>query len=437
MQNSFHSANTFDFQGQTKNVIFEIESNSTWSLLTLFWSHGWCVFIINPNSPEKYKHQILNDIGKYTIISESIYKNHICADPANTNALLRSLENSDTGNYNWMDGECALVLYTSGSTGCPKGVCHSMETIKNSAHIFCEQFNITSSDKILSFAPIHSMSGFRTHLLPSTVNCGIKMIFSAENSFLDNLQIIIEYKPTHIICGPAFVNVLSDYCYLIQSELCSIKALLCTGAHIEEAKREKISKTLHIPVVNYYGLTETSGIVLSETIDQQTPYQLPKPCTDTTIILEPIYDQSDTYQLIIESPRLFLGYYGTSLNKRQKYATGDIVTKQKDGSLKLIGRMSNAIKSSNTEWIYPSLLEDLLKKETNISDVVVKACNPPYSNKLHVIYESTKELDLKIINMRINKELGSDYEPLQWTEKKIIRNQLGKLTSINDKKIEV
>jgi acyl-CoA synthetase (AMP-forming)/AMP-acid ligase II len=329
--------------------------------------------------------------------------------------------------YPWPEDECALVLFTSGSTGSPRGVCHSRGNILRSARLFVEHFGLTESDRLLCLAPAHTMSGFRSLLLPSV---RVRHIHG-ESSFLSLVEQIRGMQATIVLCGPVFIRQLAVWADRLTAHLQSLRGLLCTGADLNQADRSRVEHVLGIPVLDYYGLTETAGLVLGDTFVRRSPGCLPAPCKGVETILNPVNRENGIFELAISSPNLFLGYLGSRLARRNIFNTGDLVQTNGDHCLKLLGRRSGAVKAPSTEWIHPQRLETWLRAHLEqVSDAVARAVPVPGGQGLELWIDRREDFDTVRIEEQIVAQLGNDYRPVRWHFSRIERTPLGKLSAL-------
>jgi acyl-CoA synthetase (AMP-forming)/AMP-acid ligase II len=326
----------------------------------------------------------------------------------------------------WPEDECALVLFTSGSTGVPKGVCHSRGNIRRSAQLFVDHFELTEHDLLVCLAPPHTMSGFRSLLLPSV---RVRHVCEA-TGFLSLVQQISTMQATLVLCGPVFIRQLAAWADRLPSQLQGLRGLLCTGADLDPEDRSRVEQILGIPVLDYYGLTETAGLVLGDTFSRRSPGCLPAPCRGVELLLQPTEQGDGVFELAVFSPNLFLGYLGNRLARQSIFNTGDLVRTDGSHCLKLLGRHSGAVKAPSTEWLYPQRLETWLREHLKqVSDVVVKAIPVPGGQGLELWIDSTEALDTVRLEEQIITQLGKDYRPVRWHFSRIERTPLGKLSS--------
>lgn len=429
-------------QRTDKRILLQgIDCSLALPLISAAWNNGWSVAVVREDVSDDYIKQIKHKLGQclHFITIADAFEPLVCSGKINESFTSWLNISADPplpkDHYSWQDDECGTVLFTSGSTGVPKGVCHSVDNLMRSAKLFIKHFAITEEDHLLCLALPHTMSGMRSTILPLISSAKVSMPKTANLSFLELVKYIDRIKPTKIICGPVFIKQLAAYGKRISDYLNSVQALLCTGANLDETARSTVQSTLAIPVINYYGLTETSGIVMAETATMQIPYMLPPACENVKISLIPIAAEKQLFRLEITGENIYLGYLGEKLAKRSSFDTGDIVEKNTYGQLRFIGRASGAVKAPSTEWLFPDLLECWLKQQPLIEDAVVKTCNISGGCGIEVFIDNHSKFDTSVIDSLIINKFGMDYKPVTWHYSNIRRNQFSKIEDISTKEI--
>lgn len=259
--------------------------------------------------------------------------------------------------YTRLSGE-NIILFTSGTTGKPKGVILKAEKIKQSASVFVDWFNIERNSNLFSLAPIHTMSGIRTQtFIPQVSNCNVFTPKNNSNNIFDLIEQFKQLKITHIVAGPPLVKQLS---FLLKREpkinLGEVKYILCTGSLLNTSDVQTIWENKAIMVLNYYGLTETYGFCIAKSPDKFNPQckSVGVAVPDVNISLEDRNTES-IGKLVIESPRIFDGYYPNELASN-KFNTGDLASINNHGEVTLFGRFDNQITLNDTTKTYPELL---------------------------------------------------------------------------------
>jgi acyl-coenzyme A synthetase/AMP-(fatty) acid ligase len=341
--------------------------------------------------------------------------------------------------YEWKDDECAAVIFTSGSTGTPKGVCHSIGNLTRSAQLFIQQFALDSHIRLLNLAPSYSMSGVRVSIIvPLLAGCQL-IDCPKEPQLEDVLNIFYSERPTVCVCGPIFIRQIAMLADKLGDELSSIRVLLSAGTKLDRRSRIKIWKKHDIAVLDYYGLTETTGLVIAENLNHYNPESnsIGKACSGVTVDLTGVEGISDpageTGQLRIYSPNLFLGYLGGPLARKRYFDTGDLGIRDAAGNIILKGRLGHGVKASTGFWLFPQAVEQLLVNRSDISDARVSSGYDQYhrgilrSQVVPANPETADEGWLTTLKQDIEGQLGPDYKAVDIEIASVIaRTALGK-----------
>jgi long-chain acyl-CoA synthetase len=137
----------------------------------------------------------------------------------------------------------------------------------------------------------------------------------------------------------------------------------------------KIQETWQVwglDIANFYGSTESSGILSSQCPGYPEPGDLGKPCSANEICL------AEDGELLVRGPGVFLGYWKDEEKSREVIKNGwlymgEVFEKTEDGNLKLIDRKKDIMITSGGKNITPTLIENALKASPYISEVILFA----------------------------------------------------------------
>jgi acyl-coenzyme A synthetase/AMP-(fatty) acid ligase len=189
------------------------------------------------------------------------------------------------------------------------------------------------------------------------------------------LESIDESNITFLVASPSLLNQFLSK-KEVGNRLAKVKTVLSTGSKLSGHLKESFLKKTNKIIFNYYGLTETTGFCIGETLDS---YQLSGNTIGKAIdCIVQIVDTNDlevpvetTGELRIYSYGNSFGYYqdDTVFNGIQKwFYTGDLAKRNASGIIELIGRKKDFIKNARSEIVYFQEIEDALMPLSFIID---------------------------------------------------------------------
>jgi propionyl-CoA synthetase len=293
----------------------------------------------------------------------------------------------------------SYTLYTSGTTGRPKGVQrdtggYTVALASSMRHIFEGQPGDTyfcTSDigwvvghSYIIYAPlIAGMTSILYEGLPTRPDAGVWW------------SIVEKYKVTHMFSAPTAVRVLKkqDPAYLSQYDLSSLRALWLAGEPLDEPTAQWISSALNVPIIDNYWQTETGWpiMTLCNGVEKQTSrfgspgkavYGYNIKLIDETTGLE-LTGANEKGVLAIEGPlppgclqtvwrddERFVNTYWKSIPGREIYNTFDWGVRDADGYYFILGRTDDVINVAGHR-LGTREIEECLSGDSNIAEVAV------------------------------------------------------------------
>ncbi len=314
--------------------------------------------------------------------------------------------------------QLATIIYTSGTTGKPKGVMLSHHNILSNAHACLDTFAVSHDDLFLSFLPL-SHAFERTLGYYLTVMTGATVAFARSIPQLsEDLQTI---KPTLLISVPriyeriyAAIRAKLDegsplrkkLFYLavevgwarflhqqgrgvwkpvfllwpLLDKLVASKLLARLGGRLRTAVSggaalspdiSRVFVGLGLPVVQGYGLTETSPVISGNHPDNNYPESVGQPIRGVQVKL------GEHNALLVKGPNVMLGYWNNAEATRAMISpdgwlnTGDIARISESGHITITGRVKEIIVMSNGEKLPPADIELAITRDTLFDQVLV------------------------------------------------------------------
>lgn len=284
----------------------------------------------------------------------------------------------------------AYLAFTSGTTGAPKCVMHSANTLLSNARDMVRDWSLGPDARILSLSPLsHHIAwvGVAEWLL-----AGCQFITQDAPKSMSQLDWIIETRATYVMGVPTHaMDVLAEQERRGLTHLGDVEIFYMAGSPIPPVVGEALVK-LGIKPQNVYGMTENSSHQYTQPDDDIDIW------TKTTgrggaayeiVILDPenpdrILETGETGEIAGRGAALMLGYYDNqettqdSFNRDGWFRSGDLGSLDKHGNLKVVGRLKDLIIRGGHN-IYPARIEALAQRHEGIEKA---AAFPVADNRL-------------------------------------------------------
>ncbi|HZP91533.1 MAG TPA: long-chain fatty acid--CoA ligase [Burkholderiales bacterium] len=331
------------------------------------------------------------------------------------------------------DGDrLASIIYTSGTTGRPKGVMLSHQNMLQNAYATLQCFPTGKDDLFLSFLPL-------SHTLERTCGYYGTLMSGAQTAFARSVQQLREdlqaMRPTVLISvpriyervygaikqkldeGPAFrrrlFRLATDVGWarfehsqgrgpwkasfllwpilkkLVASKVMAqlggrLRAATCGGAALSPDVA-KLFIGLGLPVIQGYGLTETSPVVSTNRMEDNVPASIGKPIPGVQVKI------GDSDALLVKGPNVMLGYWNNPEATRAMFTedgwlnTGDTARIDETGHIYITGRLKEIIVMSNGEKIPPVDMESAILRDPLFEQVMVLGEGRPFLSAFVVL----------------------------------------------------
>jgi acyl-coenzyme A synthetase/AMP-(fatty) acid ligase len=270
----------------------------------------------------------------------------------------------------------AAYLFTSGSTGDPKAVILSHAALVISAHLAVSTFEWQTGEMLVNLAEPHTMSGLRNGFLAAPL-AGMHWAYRPEHarqSIFHLIDFLSRSQPHRLVAAPVLLRHLNLLGHRLEPRsLQRLQALYCTGADLRNEDVKALYRSHGIPVINYYGLTETVGLCLSQSLQGWSPEDdsLGMAAGCEIKIDPPPSKAEDTGELLIRQRHPMTGYLNDKEATTNRFdgewiRTGDLVSQRCDGSFIMVGRKDSFIKTSSTDRLYPQEVESVLESHHQV-----------------------------------------------------------------------
>lgn len=286
-----------------------------------------------------------------------------------------------------LPGETAVIMYTSGTMGRPKGAMLTHRNLISNAISSAKSIRISRRDNFLCILPLfHSFAATVCMLLP--IICGAKItIFVSPRPFKRVLSAVIRRRVTIFTAVPSIYNILKDAklpavltAPLVSKLINPLKLCISGAAALPVETLKSFEKKFKIPLIEGYGLTEASPVVsLNPIRGARKPGSIGLPLPDVKVKVVDNdgkeLERDQVGELLVKGPNVMKGY----LNQPQATAetikddwlyTGDLARMDTDGYIYIVGRKKEMVNVRGFN-VYPREIEDILYQHPLVKEAAV------------------------------------------------------------------
>ena len=287
-----------------------------------------------------------------------------------------------------------LIVYTSGTTGRPKGAVLRQEALLWNAVMSQHMHGLTSEDHVLTVLPFFHVGGLNIQTTPA-LHFGATVTIHARFTPDTTLAAIARDRPTLTVLVPATIQAVTDHPDWLSTDLSSLKAI-STGSTIVPPHLIERFVARGVPVLQVYGSTETCPVAVytrfGGDLSRVGSTGLPGLCCEAVVIDDAGVELPlDTPgEIAVRGPNVFSEYWGNEEATREAlhdgwYRTGDIGLRDADGYFWVHDRKKNLIISGG-ENIYPAEVERVLLEHPDVVECGVVGRPDPRWDEVPVAY---------------------------------------------------
>jgi long-chain acyl-CoA synthetase len=277
------------------------------------------------------------------------------------------------------DDHVAALLYTSGTSGRPKGVMLTTDNLLSNIRQCVEWVGFTPVDGLVGVLPqFHSFGLTVLTLLPLTVGC--KVIYTARFAPRRILDLLREHRPTAMIAIPSMYNVLLHAKSATADHFASLKYVVSGGEPLPQSVADGFRDRLGTIINEGYGLTETGPVTnwCRPQDHRRGSVGMPLPRVEEKVVDERgrRLGPDEEGEVCIRGPNVMAGYYGLPeqtaavFDDEGYFKTGDMGRIDADGYLYITGRIKEMLIIGG-ENVFPREIEEVLNAHPSVRDSAV------------------------------------------------------------------
>lgn len=272
------------------------------------------------------------------------------------------------------DDHLAVLLYTSGTSGKPKGVMLTAGNLAANIRQCVEWVHFDSRDILMGVLPqFHSFGLTVLTLLPLSI--GAKVVYTARFNPKKILDLMKTHRPTALIAIPSMYNALLHAKSVMPEHFQSLKYIVSGGEPLPQVVFDEYRSRFNVTINEGYGLTETSPVTnwCRPCEYRRRSVGKPLPGVDEKIVdaqgnrLGPHQDG----EICIKGPNVMKGYYklpeqtSEVFDEEGYFRTGDMGQFDEDGHLYITGRIKEMLIIGG-ENVFPREIEEVLDSHESV-----------------------------------------------------------------------
>lgn len=334
--------------------------------------------------------------------------------------------------------DLAAILYTSGTTGKPKGAMLSHGCLASNSQTLVKLWRFTSKDRLIHALPVH-----HTHGLFVAVN--VTLMSGATLMFMDRFdaQKIVKLIPnaTTMMGIPTFYTRLLQQTELNKQLTKNFRLFISGSAPLSTSTFEEWKSRTGHEILERYGMTEANMICSIPYEGPRQPGSVGKPLPGVELRIRDLesgefLEHGKEGHLEIRSPSLFSGYWNLPKKTEEEFTkdgyfkTGDIARSQSNQFIEIVGRAKDLVISGGVN-LYPKEIETAIEQHNGvIESAVIGVPHPDFGECAIaiVVTEPSSEVNEDSIRKSLDDKLARFKHPKHVDfVSSLPRNSMGKV----------
>ena len=402
----FHIAHKLDTVNHTQRLGLLLPTGGTFPASALAGlTLGRTIVPLNYLLKKEELQYVIDDCGTDTIVTVKPMIEHLGYSPKVKNLIyLEDVDFSGMPDIRWpaepADDDLAVLLYTSGTSGKPKGVMLTHGNLTSNIRQVRDWVDFSRADSMLGVLPqFHSFGLTVLTLLP--LSGGIKVVYTARFIPGKIVRLLREHRPTVLVAIPSMYNALLHAKDATPDDFKSLRYTVSGGEPLPGAVRDRFRERFGVTINEGYGLTETSPVT-----NWCRPHEFrsgsvgrPIPLIDQRIVdasTGRVLPPNTDGEVWMKGPNVMQGYYNLpketarAFSETGYFRTGDIGRFDDDGHLHITGRLKEMLIIGG-ENVFPREIEEVLERHPAVSASGVVGISDNMRGELPMAFVEIKE----------------------------------------------
>ena len=277
------------------------------------------------------------------------------------------------------DEDIAIILYTSGTTGSPKGAMLTHRNIYSNARDVANYLSLVEEDRIIATLPVFHVFALTVVINAPLLN-GATILLAPRFSPTETFAIAKEQKATIFAGVPTMYNFLYQLPDSNPEDFSTIRIAISGGSSLPVALLHNFEEKFNVEILEGYGLSEASPVTCFNPLDNnRKPGSIGININNVVNRVVDVNGQDvpvgEVGELIVQGPNIMKGYYKmpeeTAVAIRDGWLyTGDLAKKDEDGYFFIVDRKKDMIIVGGFN-VYPREVEEVLFAHKSIVEAAV------------------------------------------------------------------
>ncbi len=303
--------------------------------------------------------------------------------------------------------DLAYLVYTSGTTGPPKGAMISHANIDHNCHVYESAVRMDPSDVVLGIAPMFHITGIVAHQAIA-FHLGIPLVLFNRFDAQEVLRLIEKYRVTFTVASITVYVALLNHPDVKSFDISHFRKAYSGGAPVSPSTVKKFQDVMGLTIYNVYGLTESSSPATISPLGQNGPVDEESGALSVGLIVpgveawvvdvkkpEKILAPGEEGELVLRGPNIIKGYWQKSEETANAirdghFFTGDVAKIDEQGWCYIVDRKKDLINVSGFK-VWPRDVEDVIYQHPGVKEAAVVGVPDSYRGETVKAFVSLSE----------------------------------------------
>jgi cyclohexanecarboxylate-CoA ligase len=248
--------------------------------------------------------------------------------------------------------DLAVMMFTSGTTGSPKGVMHTANTLVACTNSLAGRFGLQADDVLHGCSPVGHMTGYAAIMLLG-IRLGATIVLQDIWEARRGVALMASEGVTYTAASTPFLADICDTVLAGAPRPARLRSFLCGGAPIPPALIERAADELNLKVCSLWGMTESLSSTLTEPerASEKSAKTDGRPLAGVEVQIAGLEGKlaapGETGRLLVRGAQMFMGYYKRpdleTFDAGGWFDTGDLAYMDEDGYVRINGRTKDVV----------------------------------------------------------------------------------------------